>query len=1064
MKTILLTLAALAATNAGLMAFPFATPSVVRSDFGRVAGVADFNRDGRADILMASTHDLVWMRHTTGTSFTQAAILSWPTATVVEVLTPDIDGDGDTDVVLNTAGLSQLIILRNDGNFVFTKVLEAAVGTNALLAGAVVGDYDNDGDLDAGLFHTVTGDTVRRLAWAANAAGVFTLQAPTQNVSSIFWLKALTADFNQDGFMDMAMGDTNVSISRGTPSGVFLPWPDITFSGSITHMETGDIDRDGFPDLVLTSGNSLGLAQRSAWCRWNGAGFNAPSTIQNHTTGRVRGTHLVDVDEDGDLDAVYGDQAFYVDNSNQGAHQILWAENSGGSFLIAKVLHTASEAAEIFSGDVDGDGDMDIVYSANGDVQMTQNTAIHRTAEFDSNDVVNGASPLGDMCAADMDNDGEGDLLWSRPASNLVMFGSGHRVDAADNKPVFHSFTYISSSIPGAGALAAGDLNHDGLTDAVIAANGIGQLQIASRSSGSWQISNAAPLPVGTTELVVTDVDLDGNNDIVIGHDTGITLLRGSGGFTPTWTAETVVNNIGPVTKICPVQLNGAGRMELMAMTVETSPARCRIYRYAWSSVFGLWQNPSAVFEGDSASSLLAIGDANRDNARDVFYAVTGDVNCAPSGVTLLGFGASKPLGPISGMRCGESADFNNDGVMDLAAAGGGLVVIYIGLGNGSFAAPYGIFSKAGAALNRMAVYDFEHDGDMDIMVADDTGNQVEVLYNTCGHFDLTELGMGEVIPATASAAPVAMHLSFTHGGRAGDASASLRSLRFRLLAAVKTGDTITPGAGLTTAEATALLAGVEVYNDVGEPMNFESGIDPLVGSVGPATSIGYLTVTPTSIAIAPGQTLRLWVRPRMSANAGSSAIRSFFLQHITDPAAAGTLIAHAGATTFRLDPMLIDEASVRIVVPGTLENWRFTHWGQYDSTGSAANYADADGDGVNNIIEYYTGTNPTVGEPSLNAAAALQVLPLPTMQSPVNYRVIANAAAFADPRVRMSIYVATDLKIWNYDAGASGGLITRGSPTIQTVSGSKILTFPTGHTPLTKPKYFVRMGVEELP
>ena len=1062
MKTIRLTFAALALSAPGLMAFPFATPALIRSDVGRVVAVEDFNRDGRAEILMASLHSLVWLRHSTGTVFTQAATLSWGPE-VGEVVTRDMDGDGDMDVVLNLWLPSQLVILRNDGNFVFTKVLETAVGQYSLVAGAIAGDYDHDGDMDAGHFHTVAGETVRRITWADNnGGGTFTLNPVTQNAASLDWQQALTADFNGDGYMDLAMAYTNGEVIRGTRSGVFLPWPTIPFTGLITHMEAGDIDGDSRPDLVLTSGGSTNNPQRAAWCRSNGSGFDAPVSIQNHTTGRVRSTHLVDMDEDGDLDAVFGDQAFYVDNANQGSVQIMWAENSDGDFLLPKVLHSAYEAADIRSGDVDGDGDSDLVFSANDDVQFVQNTAIHRTAEFGSTRGFGTSSAMGDICAADLLNTGEGGVLYSIPAVNIVNFTGGHTSSAVPGLGVTHT---ISSNSPGAGAVAAGDLNHDGLTDVVIACSN-GALQIASRNGANWVVSVTATLPAGTTELEVADVDRDGNNDIIIGHATGIRLLRGNGGSTPTWTEENVVNNIGPVTKICPVQLTGGGRLEIMAMTVETSPARCRIYRFPWLAGLGIWQNPAPSWEGDSASSLLAIGDANRDQARDVFYAVTSTVNCAPSTITGAGFGTLKSVaGQLPDMRCAEAADFNNDGITDLAIAGGGQTVLVTGKSDGTFAAPVPIFSKPGAELSRMVVYDFEDDGDMDIMVLDETGDEVQTLYNNCGQFDLTELGLGEVIPATPSAAPMAMHLTFTHGGRTGDAAATIRSLRFRLLKTQVLNGQVEPAAGLTTAEATALLSALEVYNDAGEVMNFESGTDALLGTVGPATSTGYLTVTPAAISIAPGATVRLWVRVRMAANAGSSAIRSFFLQHITDPAAAGTAVTHSAGSTsnHRLDPMLIEEASVRILVPGALENWRFTNWGQYDGTGPAANDADPDGDNLPNLMEYVMDRNPN-SPAGVGSNVPLEVIFL-NRETPV--QVDLRLVSTYDSRVRLTIQSSFNMQSWSTlstRTGTGAWSIAPASTTLLSGGGRTRFVFNATVIPQNAFKQYFRVKAEELP
>ncbi|MEN8663313.1 MAG: hypothetical protein ABF322_08795, partial [Lentimonas sp.] len=48
------------------------------------------------------------------------------------------------------------------------------------------------------------------------------------------------------------------------------------------------------------------------------------------------------------------------------------------------------------------------------------------------------------------------------------------------------------------------------------------------------------------------------------------------------------------------------------------------------------------------------------------------------------------------------------------------------------------------------------------------------------------------------------------------------------------------------------------------------------------------------------------------------------------------------------------------------LENWRFIHFGTYDNTGTAADDFDADFDGILNLVEYATGTDPN--SPSISS------------------------------------------------------------------------------------------------
>src|SRR5579862_5271398 len=82
------------------------------------------------------------------------------------------------------------------------------------------------------------------------------------------------------------------------------------------------------------------------------------------------------------------------------------------------------------------------------------------------------------------------------------------------------------------------------------------------------------------------------------------------------------------------------------------------------------------------------------------------------------------------------AADFNNDGILDLAVAGYSynVVSILLGDGHGGFHKPYQI--AAAEAPHGLAVGDFNHDGNMDIAVANDGGSVSVFLGKGNGHFD----------------------------------------------------------------------------------------------------------------------------------------------------------------------------------------------------------------------------------------------------------------------------------------------------------------------------------------
>jgi hypothetical protein len=58
-------------------------------------------------------------------------------------------------------------------------------------------------------------------------------------------------------------------------------------------------------------------------------------------------------------------------------------------------------------------------------------------------------------------------------------------------------------------------------------------------------------------------------------------------------------------------------------------------------------------------------------------------------------------------------------------------------------------------------------------------------------------------------------------------------------------------------------------------------------------------------------------------------------------------------------------------VVQSNQELWRFTNFGSYDSAGSAADSADPDGDGLNNLLEYALGTAPNTSGVMLASLAS---------------------------------------------------------------------------------------------
>ncbi len=112
-----------------------------------------------------------------------------------------------------------------------------------------------------------------------------------------------------------------------------------------------------------------------------------------------------------------------------------------------------------------------------------------------------------------------------------------------------------------------------------------------------------------------------------------------------------------------------------------------------------------------------------------------------------------------------------------------------------------------------------------------------------------------------------------------------------------------------------------------------------------------------TNVPIPPGQTLDHTVSIAVNPNAAQSSNSSFYLVHSHGGAHGRATVLESGqASVFGHST----SARIDIMPPLTaLQQWRQTHFGSSASAGNAANNADFDGDGVPNLVEYVTGTNP---------------------------------------------------------------------------------------------------------
>jgi hypothetical protein len=264
----------------------------------------------------------------------------------------DYNGDGKPDLAVATStGVS---ILLGTGKI----PAPFRTGTPITLTGAgcvVTGDLNNDGIPD--LLVSVNGSPNALVSYLGNGDGTFTLKSTTPTPSSGGYV--VLADFNHDGKLDFATSGNLMALGNGdgtfqTPVPIVSNPPSTGFS----NIAVGDINNDGWPDLVLPDGN----VQEGDGCLLlnnRHGGFNQlPWTFGPLQIQAI----LADLNGDGYLDLV-------LQNTSGGTGVFLG--NGTGSFTLQTNLGSFGGFAGIdMVADLNGDGIPDIALQFGDTLQI----------------------------------------------------------------------------------------------------------------------------------------------------------------------------------------------------------------------------------------------------------------------------------------------------------------------------------------------------------------------------------------------------------------------------------------------------------------------------------------------------------------------------------------------------------------------------------------------------------------------------------------------------------------------------------------------------------------------
>ncbi|NOZ75796.1 MAG: PKD domain-containing protein, partial [FCB group bacterium] len=308
---------------------------------------------------------------------------------------------------------------------------------------------------------------------------------------------------------DMVTRTNYITVTLSTGDVGFMSHTISTEADYVHSVFACDIDGDGDEDVLSASRYD----SKIAWYEnTDGQGtFGAQQVISTEGSS-PRSVFAIDLDGDNDADVL---------SASSGDDKIAWYENTdgNGSFGAQQVISTdADYAFSVYACDIDGDGDNDVLSASSNDNKIAWYENIDGSGSFGAQQIVSSiAIGAYTVYSADLDGDGDMDVLSACGGNNTIAW-----YENTDGNGTFGAKQIISTDADWAWTVHAADIDGDGDMDVLSGSVADGKIAWYENTDGNGTFG--AQQIIYTVDgspfsVVAADVDNDGDQDVLSAYE-----------------------------------------------------------------------------------------------------------------------------------------------------------------------------------------------------------------------------------------------------------------------------------------------------------------------------------------------------------------------------------------------------------------------------------------------------------------------------------------------------------------------------------------------------------------